>query len=588
MPFFAPSLRFRHFLSGFCVMAASLSLCRIAQADPGLLETPTAPIVQAGTAGFTGLGTAGLTITQTSTRALIDWQSFNIGQNAQVTFDQQNGTASIAINRVAGAGIDPTQIMGKLTANGTVIILDGNGVIFGAGAVLDVGGIVAATGNLANSADFINGLPFQIENTDARKADAAIINNSANITVRSAGLAAFVAPMVQNNGVITAQLGSITLASGTHATLDFYGDRLLSLTVDTELTQALGAGKTQIENKGQLLANGGTVQLTARAAAGVADQAINTTGIISAQYASLRNGKIILSASPVGHTEFDNTILTGPDARLQDAIDMANTDGSTTVHVLPGTYNENITIDRALRLAGGGVSVPTLAGDGSAPNITVAADNVTIENLFITGGLHGIYTDRSARLRIPYNQFFGTVENALHLAQTRAAEITGNLILNAGLHGIYLYDNKQATLSQNFVLSSTGYNLFLHNSTDSFDDGSNFFIGAMSGIETFSQEDPFTVQTTPLNDSPLFLRTITPQRTIQKSVVITVENNQNPTAADLAAIAPAAGEGTQPLQKQSCNQTLGEALQSGGGSSVQWDETPASLIVARLSCQGAG
>jgi filamentous hemagglutinin family protein len=588
MPFFTPPLRFRHFLSGLCVMAASVTPCRIVHADPALLETPTAPIVQEGSAGFTGLGTAGLTVTQTSTRALIDWQSFNIGQNAEVIFNQQNGTGSIAINRVTGAGIDPTQIMGKLTANGTVIILDGNGVVFGAGAVLDVGGIVAATGHLANPADFINGQPFQLENTDAQKADAAIINNSTNITVRSAGLAAFVAPMVQNNGIITAHLGTITLASGTHATLDFYGDRLLNLTVDAGLTQALGAGKTQIENKGQLRANGGTVQLTARAAAGVADQAINTTGIISAQYASLRNGKIILSASPVDHTEFDNTLLTGPDARLQDAIDMANADGSTTVHVLPGTYHESITIDRAVHLTGGGVSLPTLAGDGSAPNITVAADDVTIENLFITGGLHGIYTDRSARLRILYNQFFGAVENAIHLAHTRAAEITGNLILNAGQHGIYLFDNQQATLSQNFVLSSTGYNLFLHNSADSFDDGSNFFVGAASGIEVFSQEDPTPAQTTPLNDSPLFLRNIVPQRALQKSVVITVEDNHISTPADLAAIAPAAGEGTHPLQKQNCNQSLGEALQHGGSSSVQWDETPASLIVARLSCQGAG
>jgi|GEM_PF-1331995 len=588
MPFLTPLQNLRSLLSGFCLMAAALVPCRIAQADPSLLETPAAPVIQQGAATFSGLGTGDLTVTQTSTRALIDWQHFNIGKNAQVTFDQQNGNASIAINRVTGAGVDPTQIMGKLTANGTVIILDGNGVVFGSGSVIDVGGIVAATGNLANSTDFMNGVPFQIENTDAKKADAAIINNSTNISIRSAGLAAFVAPVVQNNGIITAQLGSITLASGTHATLDFYGDRLLSLTVDAELTRALAAGTSQIENKGRLLANGGTVQLTARAAAGVADKAINTTGIISAQYASLKNGKIILSASPADQAEFDNAVLTGTDGGLQNAIDMASLDGSTTIHVLPGTYPENITIDRALHLRGDGVSVPTLAGDGLENNITVTAPDVTIENLFITGGAHGIFADRTDRLRILFNQFFGTVENAIHLVQARAAEMTGNVVLNAGQHGIYLFDNKQATLSQNFVLSSTGYNLFLHNSADSFDDGSNFYVGAQSGIDIFSQDDPATVQASLLNDSPLFLRTITPQSALQKSVIITVESNRVPTAADLAAIAPAAGNKTPALQKQNCNQSLGEALQSGSASSVRWDETPASLIVARLSCQDAG
>ena len=66
----------------------------------------------------------------------------------------------------------------------------------------------------------------------------ARIENQGTITVKQAGLAALVAPQVANSGVINAKLGHVVLAGAKTATLDLYGDGLLSLDVTNQVTQA--------------------------------------------------------------------------------------------------------------------------------------------------------------------------------------------------------------------------------------------------------------------------------------------------------------------------------------------------------------
>ena len=55
------------------------------------------------------------------------------------------------------------------------------------------------------------------------------------ITATSGGFAALVAPGVRNSGTITANLGTVTLASGNSFTLDFYGDKLITLGVGDQI-----------------------------------------------------------------------------------------------------------------------------------------------------------------------------------------------------------------------------------------------------------------------------------------------------------------------------------------------------------------
>ena len=115
------------------------------------LATPTGEQVVGGSATFNRPQTGTLDINQSTNRVVIDWDSFNIGTNATTTFIQP-GKGSLAVNRVTGNHEDPTQILGTLNSNGTIMVLDKNGVLFGKNATLNVGGIVASTGDVDNAA----------------------------------------------------------------------------------------------------------------------------------------------------------------------------------------------------------------------------------------------------------------------------------------------------------------------------------------------------------------------------------------------------------------------------------------------------
>ena len=85
---------------------------------------PTGGAVSAGGATISG-GAGTLTINQASQNAAINWQSFNIGQAEAVKFVQPNAS-SVALNRVLGP--DPSSILGSLSANGKVFLVNPYGL----------------------------------------------------------------------------------------------------------------------------------------------------------------------------------------------------------------------------------------------------------------------------------------------------------------------------------------------------------------------------------------------------------------------------------------------------------------------------
>src|SRR6185295_14834089 len=113
---------------------------------------PTGGAVSAGSATIAS-GTGTTTINQSSQNVAINWQGFNIGAGEAVRFVQPN-SSSAALNRVLGA--DPSSILGSLSANGKVFLVNPNGILFGQGAQVNVGGLVASTRGITDS-DFMAG-----------------------------------------------------------------------------------------------------------------------------------------------------------------------------------------------------------------------------------------------------------------------------------------------------------------------------------------------------------------------------------------------------------------------------------------------
>ena len=244
-------------------------------ADP----LPTGGKVVAGQASISKPTPNALQVQQGSANAAIDWQSFSVGRDASVTF-QQPSARSIVLNRVVGS--DPSQILGRIQANGQVFLINPYGIVFGREAKVDVAGLVASTANIRND-DFMAG---RLRFTSPGQPGASVVNEG-QITVREGGLAALMAPSVANRGTITARLGTVALASGEAFTLDPYGDRLIGWVVPASQLSS-------VVNEGTLSADGGSVQISARVAASVVDGVINLGGTVRARTVGERGGRVVL------------------------------------------------------------------------------------------------------------------------------------------------------------------------------------------------------------------------------------------------------------------------------------------------------
>ena len=240
------------------VVLAGGALSALAQTAPPPTALPQGGVLAQGQAQWTQSG-ARLDVNQGSSRAAINWQSFNIGAQAQVQFNQP-GASAVALNRVVGA--DMSQIFGKLTANGQVLLINPNGIVFGQGSQVDVSGLVASTLNLADD-DFMAGhMRF------TRGASAGAITNQGSLTAADGGFVALLAPQVLNEGVITARLGTVALAGGDAVTLNFEGAQLLGIKVDPSTIDML------IDNRQAIVADGGQVILAAGVARQLMQQAV--------------------------------------------------------------------------------------------------------------------------------------------------------------------------------------------------------------------------------------------------------------------------------------------------------------------------
>src|SRR5438876_5773320 len=258
---------------------------------------PEGGTVVGGAATIQGQGGPAVIVNQSSNSAIINWHTFNIGARESVRFNQP-GSSSVVLNRVTGA-LGPSEILGTLSANGRVFLINRDGILFGPSSVVNTAGFLATTHDIRN-ADFMAGrYNFNIPG----RPDASIVNQG-RITATSGGFAALVAHSVRNSGTITATLGTVALASsGTGFTVDLYGDKLITLADNDQVASkvidvATGRPlKSLVSNDGKIRANGGRVELTAAAARTVVDSVINTSGVITANSIGRRNGMIVLSAA---------------------------------------------------------------------------------------------------------------------------------------------------------------------------------------------------------------------------------------------------------------------------------------------------
>ena len=225
-------------------------------------QLPTGGQVVSGQASIESIGNS-MTIHQSTEKAILNWSTFNVGRDQSVQF-RTPGSSSSTFNRILDA--NPSQIMGRIQSNGQLIFSNPQGVVFGATAQVDVGGLVVTVHNLSNE-DFLAGR-WHFHNAATGKR----IDNAGRLQAALGGYVALLAPEVRNDGIVLAQEGTVVLASGERISLQFAGSRQLSVIVDAPVMNAL------VANRHLVRADGGVVILSARSANAILESVIQQSG----------------------------------------------------------------------------------------------------------------------------------------------------------------------------------------------------------------------------------------------------------------------------------------------------------------------
>ncbi len=244
-----------------------------------------------------------MVIDQHSQQGIVNWDSFNIGAKETTIIHQPNAD-STHLSRVVGS--DPSEILGTLSSNGKVFLVNPNGILFAKGAKLDMPALVASTLNIKDQ-------NFKSKNYDFNAAlnpngKAGSIINAGSLTA-SNGLIALLAPQIKNQGIINADLGQVHLGAGDHIVLNIGNNPLLNYELSDSMQVMNEQGTpVSIDNAGIIKANGGHVYLTAAAAHDVLHQVVSNSGVIEANRMGDKNGSIVLYANG-GDVEVDGSLF---------------------------------------------------------------------------------------------------------------------------------------------------------------------------------------------------------------------------------------------------------------------------------------
>jgi len=417
----------------------------------GARALPTGGAVAAGGATISTAANA-MTVSQSTQNVAINWQGFSIGQGQSVQFVQPSSSA-VALNRVLGP--DPSSILGSLSANGKVFLVNPNGILFGPGAQVNVGGLVASTRNITD-ADFMAG------RHKFAGAGGGDVVNQGSISA-AGGQVALLGANVSNDGVIVANMGSVALVAGHAMTLDLAGDGLLSVSVNEGAVNAL------VRNGGLIRANGGNVLLTAQAAGTLLRTTVNNTGIIEAQSIDNRNGTIrLLGDMPSGTVSIGGTL----DVSGRGAGETGGSVTATAHHVglFGGHIDASGDAGGGTVLIGGGFqgkdpAVQSASAIYMSPDATIAADAITNGN----GGTVVLWSNDSTRAQGSITARGGAQGGNGGLVETssHSLDVVGirvNASAPNGSTGLWLLDPADVTIAAATVGATQNGTVFSPNS----------------------------------------------------------------------------------------------------------------------------
>jgi filamentous hemagglutinin family protein len=312
------------------ITLALANLCTPVRANP------TGPTVVNGTATFANPNPNTLEVTN-SRGAIINWQGFSINAG-EITRFLQPDAASAVLNRVVGT--DPSQILGTLQSNGRVFLINPNGIVFGAGAVVDVQGLVASTLDMSNN-DFLSGNYNFLQTATGAPIS---LQSGAQITTVNAGNGGQVWLLAKTinqeaGSSITTPGGQTVLATGTQVRVaeSALGNMIFNVTTD---------GTNDIQTLGTIAVD--------RGVAGLFADNITHGGNINTQSAGNVQGRVVMNA--------DNNLTV-----LDGGVINANSSDGSNAGSINLTAGNKLEVQRLASVSADGA---TNGGNGGQINLT--------------------------------------------------------------------------------------------------------------------------------------------------------------------------------------------------------------------------
>ncbi|MCW0379293.1 hypothetical protein NB697_002139 [Xanthomonas sacchari] len=275
-----------------------------------------------------------LQIDQNAAKAVLNWNSFNVGKDASVVFVQPSSSA-VALNLI-DASRGASVIDGSLRANGNVFLINSAGILFGNHAQVNVGGLVASSLGLAGDDD--NG--YLLARGDH---GAASVVNQGSIRAGNGGSVNLVGNHVANRGSISADGGAIRLLSADQVKVTMDAAGAIGMQMVAAASQSVDGTAAAVENSGTLRANGGQILLQA-GSTGLSQLLVNNTGALEATGIDTSGGSVRLVGS-------------GGDVASSGRIDVSGTHGGSVQLLSDGAVNVAGRIDARGTAAGGSVRI---------------------------------------------------------------------------------------------------------------------------------------------------------------------------------------------------------------------------------------
>ena len=231
-------------------LTVGFALVGLAWAGPVATALPTGGQVAQGVASISQSG-ALMNINQGSAKAVVNWNSFDIGAGAKVNIVQP-GADAVMLNRVTGA--NPSQILGQLNANGQVVLVNPNGVLFGKDGSVNAISFTASTLGISDANFMAGNRQFD------RNGSTASVVNQGSIKA-TGGYVALLGASVTNEGKIETQGGTAYLAAAETVKVPVSGSGRIKLELSPSSINAAVANA----KGGTIVTEGGQVYMQAAA-----------------------------------------------------------------------------------------------------------------------------------------------------------------------------------------------------------------------------------------------------------------------------------------------------------------------------------